>query len=191
LIFSRDGEMLKFDDLKYSDHDGSVLLTLGLNFEISGFEAIETGEPIDLSLKNYYDPRYFFRPVFFPGDKDQVVLRANSFYILSTEEYVRVPENLACEMVPMDERSGDLRSHYAGYIDPGWGCGKDNDAKGRPLTLEVRLFEDIVFIHDKHPIAKIRFERMIEPPDAHYDQMNPTYGIQSGPKLGKYFKEWK
>lgn len=189
LVFSHTGEAVYYKDIKHTDRDGSVLLTLGLDFPIVGFEAIETKIPLDLSLKSYYDPRYFFREVI--PQNNALVLSSDSFYILSTEEYVRVPAKLACEMRPMDERSGDLRSHYAGFIDPGWGVGADDLAKGRPLTLEVRSFDSGIIVQHGQPIAKIRFERMVGVPESHYDQMNPTYGVQNGPKLGKYFKEWK
>jgi dCTP deaminase len=189
LLYSPEGEMVKYKGQVHSDKDGSILLSLGLNYEIPGFEAVENGEPLDLSLKNHYDPRYFFRPVSIFDHS--IALKANTFYILSTKEYVRVPDHLACEMRPMDERSGDLRSHYAGYIDPGWGMGKDCTGMGRPLTLEVRSFDNGLIIRDGQPIAKVRFEKMVQRPEQHYDQMNPTYGQQFGPKLGKYFKEWK
>jgi len=86
----------------------------------------------------------------------------------------------------MDERSGELRTHYAGYIDPGWGWGKNGEGMGRPLTLEVRPFEDVV-IRDRQPIAKIRLERMMDVPDISYDQRG-TYVIQDGPKLSKHFR---
>ncbi|MFZ2831669.1 MAG: 2'-deoxycytidine 5'-triphosphate deaminase, partial [Minisyncoccia bacterium] len=90
-------------------------------------------------------------------------------------------------MVDMDSRSGEFRAHYAGFIDPGWGYGKDGEGKGRPLTLEVRPFEDLV-IFENHPIAKIKFEQMTQVPDNHYDSKAIcNYGTQSGPKLAKHF----
>jgi dCTP deaminase len=189
LIFNQSGEVVNYKDIKHTDRDGSVLLTLGLDFSVVGFEAIETKIPLDLSLKNHYDPECFFREVI--PRNNALVLSSNSFYILSTKESVRVPAKLACEMRPMDERSGDLRSHYAGFIDPGWGVGVDNLSKGRPLTLEVRSFDSGIIIQHGQPIAKVRYEKMVDIPESHYDQMNPTYGVQNGPKLGKYFKEWK
>jgi dCTP deaminase len=116
-----------------------------------------------------------------------VYLKKGAFYILSTNEAVRVPPELACEMVPMDERSGEFRSHYAGFIDPGWGWGEKGEGKGRPLTLEVRPFEDLIVRHGQ-PIAKIKFERVNEVPVAAYDSMGSNYIKQSGPKLAKHFK---
>ena len=187
LLFSSGGEMIRYKDVKHSDKDGSILLSLGLNLGISGFEAVETGEPIDLSLKRHYDPKNFFRQVSTFDNNKFIVLKVGTFYILSIKEFVRVPPNFACEMRPMDSRSGLVRSHFAGFIDPGWGVGPNNEAKGRPLTLEVRSFDSNLVICDGQPIAKVRFERMIEEPEMHYDQMGPTYGVQSGPELGKYF----
>lgn len=189
LLFDSRGRRFRHHDLLHTDSDGSVLLSLGLRFNTPGFEAIETGEPIDLSQKGHYDPRKFFREV--TVRNNSIMLRRNVFYILSSLEHVRVPAHLACEMRPMDDRSGEHRSHYAGFIDPGWGLGPKGNGVGRPLTLEVRSFENGMIVQHGQPIAKIRFERMITPPPEHYDQMSPTYGVQSGPKLGKYFSEWK
>lgn len=189
LLFEPDGKKIGFKDRRHSDRDGSVLLTLGLQFEYPGFKGLSTGEPIDLKLIKHYDPRYFFEPIHVL--EWSLVLQEETFYILSTREFVRVPESLTCEMVPMDERSGDLRSHYAGFIDPGWGVGATGNERGRPLTLEVRSFDNRIIIHDGQPIAKIRHELMQMAPTGHYDQMAPTYGMQSGPKLGKQFIDWK
>lgn len=189
LVNKASGEHIAYKDIVHSDNDGSIILTLGLDYENPGFEAVSTGEPIDLSLMDYYDPRGFFRPVVVRNEA--ITLRAGAFYILSTKEFVRVPAHLACEMVPMDERSGDLRSHYAGFIDPGWGIGQNGNLLGRPLTLEVRSFDTDLVVCDGQPIAKIRYERMKVIPVMHYDQMVSHYGLQSGPKFGKFFKEWK
>jgi len=190
LLYDSDGMPIGYKDVRHSDGDGSILLSLGLRFgENPGFEAIEGAEPIDLTLKGHYDPKYYFRKVSVFGNS--ITLKSGNFYILSTKEYVSVPPCLACEMVPMDERSGDLRSHYAGFIDPGWGMTQQISGFGRTLTLEVRSFDNGIIITDGQPIAKIRYERMQSNPELHYDEKAPTYGNQVGPKLGKHFSEWK
>lgn len=188
-LYHRNGDMIRYRSLEHSDRDGSIILTLGLGFEIPGFEAIDTGEPIDLSKVGYYDPRSFFRPVTIANGS--IVLTANTFYILSSKEYVRVPPSFACEMSPMDEKSGELRSHYAGFIDSGWGIGPDGSGTGRPLTLEVRSFDNGIIIRDGQPVAKVWYERVVEIPEQHYEQMSPTYSGQFGPALSKHFQEWK
>lgn len=188
-LTNRFGKMICYENIENSDRDGSVLLTLGLDFPIVGFEAIDNGEPIDLSKKDHYNPHDFFREI--SVHNGCVKFGPNSFYILSTEENVRVPPNFTCEMRPMDERSGEIRVHYAGYIAPGWGVGPDGRGNGRPLTLEVRSFESAFRVSRGQPFAKIRYERMIEAPHVHYDQQPGTkFKVQQGPGLAKYFKKW-
>lgn len=184
-----------YDDLKIKDGDGSIILTLDLEAKnpgkILGYEGLPTegvvsvSDALDLSKIKHYDPKKFFKPVKMKGD--YVYLKKGAFYILSTNEAVRVPPDLACEMVSMDERSGEFRSHYAGFIDPGWGWGKKGEGKGRALTLEVRPFEDLIVRHGQ-PIAKIKFERMTEIPEVVYDEAASNYVVQNGPKLSKQFK---
>lgn len=187
LLYTLKGDSIPYTAVPVSDNDGSVILTLDLESRVVGYEYTGHQRVLDFARgKKAYGAEGFFRPI--EVCDDRIHLQRGGFYILSTAEAVRVPPCFACEMVPMDERSGEFRSHYAGFIDPGWGYGRDGEAKGRPLTLEVRPFEDLV-IFANHPIAKIKFERMIEVPDAHYDQKTEcNYGAQSGPKLAKHFR---
>lgn len=189
LLWRRDRKTpLKYEELKIRDNDNSLILTLDLEGEALGWESIASDNVIDLAHVGHYDSKKFFKPIKKKGG--YIHLKKEAFYILSTREGVRVPPDLACEMVPMDERSGDFRSHYAGFIDPGWGWGKDGEGKGRPLTLEVRPFEDLI-VRDGQPIAKIRFERLAELPDTTYDALDSNYKVQEGPRLAKHFKSPK
>ncbi len=181
----KDGKAYSYDDIKIRDNDGSLILTLDLEHEVLGFESIASKTPVDLSKIAFYDAKKFFKPV--KKKNGYLYLKKDSFYILSTFELVRVPPDLACEMMPMDERSGDFRSHYAGFIDPGWGWGKNGEGKGRTLTLEVRPFEDLI-VRQGQPIGKIRFEHMAVAPKEAYDSVSSNYVKQSGPKLAKHFK---
>jgi dCTP deaminase len=175
----------QYQDIKIRDNDSSIILTINLEDEILGYEGLSCREAIDLAKVNSYPSRKFFKPIKKKGD--YVYLKRGAFYILSTAESVRVPPDLACEMVSMDERSGEFRSHYAGFIDPGWGWGAKGEGKGRPFTLEMRPFEDLIVRH-RQPIAKIRFERMAQTPDLTYDSLDSNYKIQTGPRLAKQFK---
>lgn len=181
----RDG-VLPMGDIA-RDFDGSILLTLDLSQEVLGWECAGCNKVADFSQgKKSLGPQGFFRRIEKNGE--HVHLRRGCFYILSTYENVCVPPDYACEMRPMDERAGDFRSHYAGFIDPGWGFGKEGERLGRQLTLEVRPFEDLVIRH-RQPIAKIRFERMAHLPKIHYDEkVGSNYKKQDGPTLSKFFK---
>lgn len=179
--------MLLHADMAASDHDGSVMLTALIGEGISGYECIaRPGQVLDVAKIRHYESGEFFRLL--EPRNGVIYLSRGRFYILSGAERVRIPPTLASEMVSMDDRCGDFRSHYAGFLDPGWGWGADGEGRGRPFTLEVRPFEDLAFRRGQ-PIAKIRFEQMLRPPSVHYDSASKLshYVTQTGPKLGKQF----
>jgi dCTP deaminase len=179
---------LDYSELKISDRDGSLILTANLSQKIVGWKCLGLNKVLDFSKRYYYQPEDFFEPIFSNKDK-KILLKKDNFYILSTKEAIRVPPELTCEIVPMDHRSGEFRSHYAGFFDPGWGWGKRGEGKGRPAVLEVRPFEDII-LRDNQPICKFRFEKMIDIPDLIYDKINSHYLDQKGARLSKHFKKF-
>lgn len=180
-------EPFNYEDLKIRDNDGSIILTLDLTQKMVGYRCAGSDKILDFSKINHYRPEDFYEPI--QAQNGRIHLKRGQFYVLSTREAVRVPPYLASEMVPMDERSGEFRSHYAGFIDPGWGCGKEGGSHGRQITLELRPFEDLV-VRDNQPIAKIRFERMIEISDMPYDELSTSnYRKQVGPTLSKHFRQ--
>lgn len=177
------GKPISFDHLSGADGDGSILLSIDVEGDIVGYESIVSSHVVDTKGRDHMKEK-FFSPVI--SENGYVHLKRDRFYILSSYEAVVSPPYFACEMVPMDERSGEFRSHYAGFIDPGWGWGQSGESTGRQLTLEVRPFEDMVVRH-KQPIAKIRYERLLAEPQILYDATNSHYVEQRGPKLGKFF----
>ncbi|MDB5259821.1 MAG: hypothetical protein JWN37_52 [Candidatus Nomurabacteria bacterium] len=185
-VYQLNGVPSQYNDLVMTDGDGSILLTLDLSQDIVGYECRGGNTVLDLGAANAsLDSSKYFTPLHKNGDS--LLLHKDSFYILSTKEALRVPPYIASEMVDMDSRTGEFRTHYAGFFDPGWGYGAKGEGKGRPITLEVRSFEDVVVTHGQ-PIGKVRFERMAQVPEVHYDQKNSNYKMQSGPKLAKQFK---
>ena len=181
-----DDRSLGYDELVTNDQDGAVMLTALVAEGMCGYECIARPEQVlDVARVGQYEASEFFTPICITDGA--LRLQHDKFYILSGAERVKIPPTLASEMVPMDERSGDFRSHYAGFLDPGWGWGATGEGKGRPFTLEVRPFEDLV-VRAGQPIAKIRFERMVAEPTFHYDTKASNYLQQFGPKLGKQFR---
>ena len=59
---------------------------------------------------------------------------------LVSRERVRVPPDYAAEMAAYDPTSGELRTHYAGFFDPGFG-DVEGDTPGTPAVLEVRAHD--------------------------------------------------
>lgn len=182
---SRDNIPYEYSDLSISDRDGALIMTVGFDDEIPGYECLEPDVVLETARVGEYDGADFFRPI--TVDNGRVHLRKDRFYILTTRERLRVPPTMASGMASMDDRFGDFRSHYAGFFDPGWGWGAMGEGFGRPITLEVRPFEDL-YVRHKQPIGKVTFEYMLEEPDIQYDTRASNYLKQTGPKLAKQFR---
>jgi dCTP deaminase len=182
------GDPVAYSKMIANDHDGSLILSIDLESEVAGYAAKRTQEVFDFgSATGSVDWRDFFDEVrvrkgVFEAERDR-------FYILSTWETLRIPPGYACEAVDLDSRSGDFRSHYAGYIDPGWGYGALGEGRGRTITLEVRSNERRLCFRHGQPLSRFRLERMCEVPDVHYDLLGTSnYRAQSGARLSKHFK---
>lgn len=177
----------RYTDLSVTDRDGSILLSAHLHGEIVGWECLGSNKVLDFSLNAGHNPEDFFTPI--TAQNGQLTLRKNGFYILKTKENVRIPKSLACEMIPTDERTGEFRTHYAGFIDPGWGYGTGGEGVGRSLVMEVRPYQDIL-IRDGQPMAKIKFEYMTKEPIFGYDELSVSNYSHSfnAPKLSRHFR---
>ncbi len=189
LGWSARGAKIPYDRLKSFDQDGGLMLSLMLpkDGEVFGYRCIASpGNILNLSDRNV-DPREYFVPE--RVQNGAASLGKNWFYILSSAESIRIPPEFAAEMVAMDERSGDFRSHYAGFLDPGWGWGADGRARGRPFTLEFRSYAEPVTVRPNQPVAMIKFERMLSAPVVQYDDPAKAshYTEQRLPQLGKQF----
>jgi dCTP deaminase len=183
-------EPLPLNGIKISDRDGGLILTADLgSFDIVGWRSEGSQKVLDLSQRNFYDPANFFTPVQKPKS-GYVILRRGDFYIFVTKEKIRVPPNFVAEIMPVDVRSGEYRSHYAGFFDPGFGYGEKGEIKGTPAVLEVRSFEDDLALRDGQPVAKFVFERVAEHPDKVYGVgIGSHYQGQTGPRLSKHFRQ--
>ena len=63
---------------------------------------------------DYWDPVY-------PEAGGRIVLEPEIFYLLLSAEGVCIPPQIAAEMMAYDPTAGELRTHYAGFFDPGFG----------------------------------------------------------------------
>lgn len=165
--------------------DNGLLLTVDLRQPVVGYEAIPCANPVDLTISEPQNGADYFRPI--SAENGEILLKKNGFYILSTKEYLRVPPDFAVEMAAYDIHSGEYRSHYAGFFDPGFGCGEDGSIKGTPAVLELDTHENVIF-RDGQPICKMVFENLLKRPDKIYGQdLGSHYQNQRGPRLGRHF----
>jgi dCTP deaminase len=159
--------------------------------EVIGYRAKENSELIDLSKTDHYAVRAFWEEVLSEGSKHgaRIVLHPEKFYLLLSEDSVAIPPDYAAEMTAYDPTSGELRTHYAGFFDPGFGYDPEVSAfTGSRAALEVRAHDVPFAVEHGQNICKLSFERMIEPPDRLYGYaLDSNYQGQEV-ALSKHFK---
>ena len=159
--------------------------------EVIGYRAKENSELIDLSKTDHYAVRAFWEEVLSEGSKHgaRIVLHPEKFYLLLSEDSVAIPPDYAAEMTAYDPTSGELRTHYAGFFDPGFGYDPEISAfTGSRAALEVRAHDVPFAVEHGQNICKLSFERMIEPPDRLYGYaLDSNYQGQEV-ALSKHFK---
>ena len=133
---------------------------------IIGFRAHPNPPAVDWSRVDYYDPAEFWEPIKRPG-RDSYILEANRFYILVSKERIRVPPGFAAEMVVYDAGAGEIRTHYAGFFDPGFGYG-DGGVLGTKVVMEVRAREVPFLVYDGQISFKVLFEHLADRPGRLY-----------------------
>ena len=113
--------------------------------------------------------------------------RPQRFYLLMSNEAVSIPPTLASEMTAYDPTSGELRTHYAGFFDPGFGYDRDAAFHGSRAALEVRAHDVPFMIEHGQRVCKLTFERMLEAPERLYGQGIGSSYQQQDETLSKHF----
>ena len=92
-------------------------------------------------------------------------------------------------MMAYDPTAGELRTHYAGFFDPGFGYDSRGDRHGSRAALEVRARDVPFMVEHRQPICKLGFERLAAQPDVLYGRdLGSNYQGQVT-MLSKHFEE--
>ncbi len=154
---------------------------------VIGYKSRKNSLVVDLTKRNYYNIRDFWEPVC-RSERRTLILEPEEFYILSSKEKIRIPPACAAEMVAFEAGSGELRTHYAGFFDPGFGYGPKGEVLGTKAVLEVRAHDVPFMISDGQSFCKLFYEKMIEIPEKVYGpKIGSSYQFQ-GITLSKQFK---
>jgi dCTP deaminase len=132
-----------------------------------GYRAKKNSLPIDLTKVGALRWQDYWEPVH-PEAKQRIVLEPEVFYLLLSAEGVRIPPSFAAEMLAYDPTAGELRTHYAGFFDPGFGFSRTGEPGGSRAALEVRARDVSFMVEHGQPVCKLAFERMVEEPDVLY-----------------------
>jgi len=158
-----------------------VSVDLSNDNKICAYVAKKSSLNINFSKINFYEISKFWKPL--KPTNNCLIIEKNKFYILKSREKIRIPSNLAGEMIPYDTGIGDFRAHYAGFFDPGFG-----DPEGSYAVLEVKTNELPFILEDGQTIARIRYEKLNKKTSVLYGlDINSNYQNQKL-ALSKHFK---
>ena len=170
--------------------DRGLRLTVDLEGNSRGVVAYRANKftaPIDLSKIDHYDIAGFWSPIYNDG-KRQCILEPGEFYILASKQRVRVPPDLAAELLPYDLASQEFRVHYAGFFDPGFGYGREGEIPGTRAVLEVRASQMPILLEDDQFVGRLNYYNMAVTPDKVYGGPIGSSYQQQGLALSKQFK---
>ena len=158
----------------------------GAGREIVGYRAKKNSHVVDLSKTGHYSALDFWEPIY-RQPNNTLLLEPEEFYILASHERIKVPAGYAAEMVAYEAAFGELRTHYAGFFDPGFGAG-DGTRKGTQVVLEVRPHDVPFLIRDGQTFFKVVYENMLDLPEHLYGASIGSSYHQQGLTLSKHFK---
>ena len=154
--------------------------------EVIAYRGKKNAPIVDLERVGHYDPEEFWDRITSRRD-GRLILDPGDFYILGSRERVRVPRAFAAEMMPFQPSVGELRIHYAGFFDPGFGYG-DSDIKGTRAVLEVRAHEVPFVLEHAQVVSQLVYSRLLDVPDRIYGVSSGASYQRQGLALSKQFR---
>jgi len=157
-----------------------VSVDLNSNKNIVAYKAMKKAPLLVFNKIHHHKIEDFWMPI--KTKNNSLIIEKDNFYILKSKEKIRIPPNMAGEMVPYDTGIGDFRVHYAGFFDPGFG-----DPNGSYAVLEVKTNEIPFLLEDNQTIARIKYEKLNKQSSVVYGKtINSNYQNQ-GLALSKHF----
>ena len=144
---------------------------------------------IDLSKIRHYKADEFWEPIYRPP-RNRLILEPESFYIMMSKEKICIWPDWLAEMIAYEPNSGELRTHYAGFFDSGFGWNGSDDlvGQGTRAVMEVRPHDVPFMVEHGQTFCRLKFERVVERPNRVYGiELQSNYHSQ-GLALSKYFE---
>ena len=189
ILFDRNGFAIPFDQIKV---ESGVYISLDISGDqpesIIAYKAKTNSTVIDLSKIRHYKGDEFWEPIY-RNKKNRLILEPESFYIMMSKERVCIWPDWLAEMVAYEPNSGELRTHYAGFFDSGFGWNGTDELmnQGTRAVMEVRPHDVPFMVEDGQTFCRLKFEKVVERPEKVYGlALNSNYHSQ-GLALSKYF----
>ena len=190
ILFDRNGFSIPFDQVKV---EGGVYVGVDVTGDqpdsIVAYKAKNNSNVIDLSKIRHYKAQEFWEPIYRPP-RNRLILEPESFYIMMSKEKICIWPDWLAEMIAYEPNSGELRTHYAGFFDSGFGWNGSDDlvGQGTRAVMEVRPHDVPFMVEHGQTFCRLKFERVIERPDRVYGiELQSNYHSQ-GLALSKYFE---
>ena len=169
--------------------NNGLWVSLGLKPSADGapvaYRAKRNTPAVDLRNIGHYGLEQYWEAI--TPEDDSLVLYPNDFYILASAEKVCVPPSMSAEMVPFDITFGEIRVHYAGFFDPGFGVTAGKGV-GTRAVLEVRNHGAPFRVTHGQRIARFVYEELGKAPEVLYGTDIQSNYANQGVKLAKQFK---
>jgi dCTP deaminase len=184
LLYDERGRAVPADDALIR---GGLFMSIDLKGDaghrVIGYKARRNSGIVDLSQERAHPAGAYWAPI--PAaEGETLILEPEEFYIFASRERVRVPPDVAAEMVEYDSGSGELRTHYAGFFDSGFGYG-DGRRRGTRAVLEVRPHDVPFRIEHAQVFFKLIYERLTVRPEVLYGRGSHYH--KQGLALSKHF----
>jgi dCTP deaminase len=165
----------------------TLSVSLPKNDKTIGYVARKNQAPIDLRAVGGAPIRHYWDRIH--GDSRPVILEPDDFYIFASRELVRLPGEYCAEMVAFDASSGEVRTHYAGFFDSGFGYASHRapTETAAAVVLEVRSRDVPFLIEDGQPLFRVHILRNTEPPDLLYGSQLSSHYQSQRLRLSKQF----
>jgi dCTP deaminase len=154
---------------------------------VIGYRAKKNSSLLDLSQEQYYEYSDYWEPVYTDRTRS-LILEPEEFYLLTSAEGINIPPQYAAELTAIDPSSGELRTHYAGFFDPGFGLVSTSATRGVQPVMEVRAHDVPFMIEHGQTICTLTFERMLESPKKIYGSARGSSYQGRGLILSKHFR---
>lgn len=153
----------------------------GATNEVVGYRALAHTPLLDLRGVGQHEIAPFWQPLLSPPG-GALILEPDAFYVLASHERVSVPASVCAEMVPFDAKSAELRTHYAGFFDSGFGLGG-----GARVVVELRNRDTPFLLQDQQRVFRFQLHRNLAIPEVLYGQKGSHYQGQEL-RLAKQFR---
>tara|TARA_Y100000741_G_scaffold360545_1_gene342951 strand:+ start:146 stop:1231 length:1086 start_codon:yes stop_codon:yes gene_type:complete len=188
-----DNQLLKYhkkDSLVYNKFNKAIdpIISTGIKIgidlkssnNICAYKAKKNAPLLYFNKVRHHEAKNFWEIV--KTKNNMLTLLPGEFFILKSKQKIKIPNNMAGEMIPYDTGIGDFRAHYAGFFDPGFG-----NINGSFAVLEIRTNEVPFNLMDGQIVAKIIYERLNKSTNIIYGKKIKSNYQNQGLALSKHF----